>query len=333
MAMNYINRNNAPKVYSNDKCGYFVNNHFMKEDEKTMATQEKRGWCWTSEENDWIKTWHRNIRTQHNQLTEQLKRYKSSLPMFYQEVSRIGVPLLKTIETLLSLNRDRIYQSISPEEAASTLNEVHKLTELLSNFIKRPDVQTAIREFNRKVETQKSDLKKKSKDDERRIIEYLNSQEFSGVLDTYVLQITKHTDILCSLNRPDYGVDTDRDDQRIIQRLAQILFIRCVSCYWENSSKDEELIQFLTTHSNITINAVLKQIIYIMMKDVILHPRPGRSPGEVVAGGLGIVFMDVDKIHKEIISDLENENKKVKDLDKKHFLILGSDFSVAARPE
>lgn len=132
-----------------------------------MATQAEKGWMWTLEEKRWIKTWKRQVQSKSKWLTEQVNRFQNELPAFADEAAKSAQSYLRTAKALLTLaegaNR-RTYLPVSPDEAKQLLygSEDHLLA--WSAFSRRPDLQAAIRDANRKIRAQKRALQKQRRE-------------------------------------------------------------------------------------------------------------------------------------------------------------------------
>ena len=114
-----------------------------------MATQEKRGWIWTSDEKEWMKTWKRTLHKNHDSICVQLHRFKESLPDYAEKAAKAAQPFLNSCEPLLSLNEKaagKKYQSMSPEEAKQKLNVTELHFKEFASFINSSEIQQAIKD-------------------------------------------------------------------------------------------------------------------------------------------------------------------------------------------
>src|SRR5262245_37511556 len=116
-----------------------------------MVTHEKRGWVWTPEEREWVKTWRRKLQNRYDQMLGQLRLYERQLPQFAGEAKEAARPFLDACKPLLALDprkAGRKHQNISPEETKEGLQRVNAAAEGWNQFAGRHDVAGAAKQLS-----------------------------------------------------------------------------------------------------------------------------------------------------------------------------------------
>lgn len=226
-----------------------------------MATREHKGWIWTQEEKQWIKTWERDVQTQYRRLIEQVERFQKAVPGFLEEAAKTAQPFLAEAEGLLTFAQGaarRKYQQLSPNEAKQKLSDVHAHLAAWSEFIGRPDVQAAIRDANRQIDAQKRTQQKQRREARAQMDQKFKTPEFAQELDGYVSLLFEETNEMAArlqnlfpayipnrgnINFYQKPFDASPDRPILRQRLQRLLVVTFIRTLYQFSSDVRKAIE------------------------------------------------------------------------------------------
>ena len=304
-----------------------------------MATQEAKGWIWTPEEKQWIKTCEREVRTVYKGLSEQVDRFHSVVPTFADEAAQVAQPFLTTTERLLALADGaarRKYQPLSPDEAKLMLRDVHVHLSTWSTFMHRPDVQDAIQNANRQIDAQKRAQQKQRREVRAQLDQQLKSPEFARLLDGYTDQVFEESARFVALAQgfPFLGPVSTEADRPLLQRLSLVHFIH--ACTLFSAPVRKALEPYVHRQPTPTLKEVVRYTIAVVIQDHCSHLLSARS-----GAGQQISIQDVLIVYLQgafdgLLNSLEawkKEGSTIRSVSTDYFTILGVDYSLAAQPE
>lgn len=236
--------------------------------ESSMASKEPKGWVWTDEEKASTKSWKRRLRTNHDKIAEQLRRFQHSLPALADEAGEAARPVLERARPLLDLVgaiERRRYQGLSPQEVEADLAEVSKGLALWNAFLSRMDVQVAIQAANRRERLARQSAQRATDQAIHQALQHLETPEYAATLDANLKLLMDYTTGVARMTRslpsssPAYG---DREDEPYLQRLLLIYFVgyACV----DDRARIRELREFVAATPSPSFREVLRKALYLL---------------------------------------------------------------------
>lgn len=304
-----------------------------------MATQETKGWIWTPEEKQWIKSWKRDVLTAYKRIAEQVDRFQTAVPAFADEAASTADPIITEAQVLLDLAKGaarRKYQTLSPDEARKRLNDGKEQLKAWKAFTNRPDVQAAICDANRQIGAQKSAQRKKRREARVQMEQQFKSTEYAQVLDYYVDEVFKETAKFVALGQgyPFIGFEGTDDDRPELQRLMVVHFIRACTMFCDPVHTAVE--QFVQRQPPPTLKEVLRHTIDKVIQDHCNYPlsaRSGSGPQKSIQEVIIDYIQDAYDWLLQTNEQWKNEGRTISSVREEYFTLFDVDYSPAAQPE
>jgi hypothetical protein len=286
-----------------------------------MATHEKRGWVWTPEEREWVKTWQRKLQNRYDKMLGQLRLYERQLPQFADDAKEAARPFLEACKPLLALDprkAGRKYQDISPEGAKEGLERVNAAVEQWNQFARRHDVAGAANELS-------ATHRARQRQAEQELARHLASPEFSRQIDEWVRQVTRHANMWVDGMHSGY----DQEELAVLRRLVLVHFIRFTCDGSERRGR--EAADFANAEPSPSTADLLHKALEELVRDQAAeHVKKGSfSPSYVVQALLAGACTGLDRSVKE----WKEKGIGPRDLPRDYFTVRGVDYSVAANPD
>jgi hypothetical protein len=285
-----------------------------------MATQEKRGWVWTPEEKEWIKTWQRKLQNQYDKMLEQLRLHERQLPQFVGDAKAAARPFLEACKPLLDLDGRRAgrkYQNISPEEAMERLKGVNSTVEEWNRFATRGDVSGAARDL--RDEHQERQHRAASE-----LAQWLGSTAFDRDVDEWLRQVTMHLNMWVGML---HG-ENDEGNLAVLRRLALVHFIRFT--YEGNERRAGKTADIVRATPAPPITDVLRTALAELIRDTATEylKKGFPLPGDTIQAYLAGTCTGLD----QSVKDWKKSGTQPGGIPNGYFTIQGVDYSVAAKP-
>ncbi len=302
-----------------------------------MAVKEKRGWVWTAKEKAWIKSQKRKLKKWHDHISEQVKRFEKAVPTLVPEASQVAQPFLATASALVSLaesaERNK-YQAMSAEQARLRLRDVEGSLSDWKKFTERPDVHASVTDFNKFQRSKKREHQEHVRKLQGRITEIFGTEEVSVALDAKVANLLQSVSALISTAQGlvKYGSATDG---KILQRLLLVHFVR--NAYSPRPKIADALADFIHARPR-TMRDILKQMFWLMLKGEALFAlkKPDVHRSIVATRGQDPMAIPLSMAYGGVMKSMGHWKKqrvRPQSIEKGYFEILGSDFSLEAKPE
>jgi len=288
---------------------------------------------WSDEKKEWLKTWQPKLRRDANKLTEQVSRFKTSLPQFAEDAERASQPFLESCRLLLQLSWKNKFNPLSSEEAEAEFSKMHEKFLVWVDFMKRPEVSEAISHVNREGRTARRIQHRSLQQAEQAVLAQVEGDEFTCALQKKVASVIEQFHEMAGMVRglKDYARE---EEVPILQRLMLIHFIRFT--YDFVPSIKDGIARFLADNASATVEELLGFAIHSVIVEATMRrlrdPQsfmPGvNDPDSLIVGYVGQVFDGTLRA----IDGWSERGIAASDIDKSYFTVLGVDFSLSAKP-
>lgn len=289
---------------------------------------DKRQFEWTPEQRRSIRTWQRQLRPTRDRIAEIVKRFDESLPQLCDEARQVADPALQ-IDGVLRLESRRVKQAIPYEEVAALVAAAEAATESWDLFIRRADVQEAIRVANRGIQREK---RKQREAQRQSLTTAVESKEFQTAVEKLVQQrfenaryVAEMAHSMCEYGKP--------DDLPILVRCVLVDVVR--GLYEFDHKKQDAFASMLAESPPSSVRELLRHAATFVLKNSMI----GAVKAPTFAWALN-PSSHFQSIEGSAFSFLMDRMKKWKadgiepdQIDARLFDVCGMDFSLSAVPD